>query len=78
MDNNSIFNASESVADQRMNDEPHLNIDIEIGAKKHRITLFNDSNCTKLAADFARAHNLSKDMQNTLESQLKENMSFFA
>jgi hypothetical protein len=62
MDNHSMFNASQSVIDQRINDEPHLNIDIEIGSKKHRITLFKDSDCTQVSTDFARTHNLSKEM----------------
>lgn len=72
-----MFNATQSVIDGPRNDEPHLNIDIEIGQKKHRVTLFKDSNCPQVATEFARTHGLPKDMQALLERQLTENMSFF-
>jgi len=78
MDNNSMFNASQSVIDTaRQAEEQHLNIDIEIGQKKHRITLFRDSDCTQISKDFAATHKLPREMQAQLERQLKENMSYF-
>lgn len=64
-----MFNATQSVIDARP-DEPHLNIDIEIGAKKHRVTLFRDSNCELVAKEFAQTHGLPKEMQNMLQKQL--------
>lgn len=64
MDNNSMFNASQSVIDTaRQAEEQHLNIDIEIGQKKHRITLFKDSDCTQISRDFAATHKLPREMQ---------------
>jgi hypothetical protein len=46
MENNSMFNASQSVLDPQAKDieQPHLSIDIALGDKKHRINLFKDSN----------------------------------
>lgn len=70
MENNSMFNATQSVIDNPRSDEPHLNIDIEIGHKKHRVTLFKDSNCPQIATDFAKTHGLPKEMQTLLEKQL--------
>jgi hypothetical protein len=56
MDNNSMFNASQSVIDPQksMLEQPHLSIDIALGDKKHRITLFKDSDCVQVSKDFAK------------------------
>lgn len=64
MDNNSMFNASQSVINQKsLLEQPHLSIDIALGDKKHRITLFKDSDCAQVSKDFAKQHNLPSAMQ---------------
>lgn len=37
-------------------------IDVALGNKKHRITLFRDSNAEQMAADFAAEHKLDKKL----------------
>ena len=73
-----MFNASQSVIDnQKDYDQPHLSIDIALGDKKHRITLFKDSDVVLVSSEFAKQHNLPSAMQTQLHLQLKDNMSYF-
>lgn len=49
-------------------------VDIALGADKHRITLFADSDPIKTADDFARQHNLDQKLQKKLTEQLIVNL----
>lgn len=49
-------------------------VDIALGTKKHRITLYADSDPIKTAVDFAKEHNLDEKLEKKLTEQLIVNL----
>jgi len=65
----------DSLENSAAEDEPaSVRIDIALGDKRHRITLFADSDPAQLSADFAKETGLDAKLQSKLKDQLEENI----
>jgi hypothetical protein len=70
-----VHQAAREDQEGTVEDEPtSVRIDIALGTKRHRITLFADSDPELLSAEFAKTNNLDAKLQSKLRDQLEENI----